>query len=442
MSEYFNTPAPAVLKARIPRFAALVALATLTGCADKGPTCSDESTVSVVKAMYQEAMGTILVAAPDAAAARTQIAAGTSVEVRSIRTVGKDEKIGLMSCEASLSVKVPADIATAIATPGHVLNVATQSLALTVNVDRLEGAIQYTSQMTDDGKEIRVKAKGVQEMGQLIALLGARGAFESKVPVVTPAATVAAASVAALAAPETKAVSAAAPAAEVPPPSFVAGTKLGSITITDDRQLLWLGKPLTPAMQANSKGVSMWDKFEIGDGLALLMKDAGDTACPTKFVFIKVTANSAARTEYFGTCSDRVEAIQHGNRIVVTMPGFRGPNESSTEQSKAAGEKHTFAYEGSVVTELAGASAASATVEPSFSCGGKLTSAEKLICETPSLAQADAQLAKRYNAAQTRVADVVALKQEQRSWRQTRDSCADVACMEASYAKRLAELQR
>ena len=62
--------------------------------------------------IYQEAMGTILVATPDATTARAQIAAGTSVEVRSIRTVGKDDKVGLMTCEGSISVKVPAGVAT------------------------------------------------------------------------------------------------------------------------------------------------------------------------------------------------------------------------------------------------------------------------------------------------------------------------------------------
>ena len=323
MSEYRNTSAPAVLDAGSTGLVLLLAVVGLIGCADKVSTCSDESTVSIVKTLYQEAMGTILVAAPDATTARAQIAAGTSVEVRSIRTVGKDDKVGLMTCEGSISVKVPAELATAIATPGHLLNVATQSLELKVNGDRLERAVQYTSQMTDDGKEVRVQARGTQEMGQLIAMLGAKGFFEPKVPVAPMVATVAAATAPTV--PETKSVSESTP---------------------------------------------------------------------------------------------------------------------TSENSRATEEKHTAAIASGGAAEVAGVGAAGAEVVPSFPCAGNLSITEKMICDTPSLARADAQLAKQYRLAQTKVSDVAALKQEQRGWMQVRNACADVACMENAYAKRLADLPR
>lgn len=79
---------------------------------------------------------------------------------------------------------------------------------------------------------------------------------------------------------------------------------------------------------------------------------------------------------------------------------------------------------------------------PSFSCTGKLSTAEQMICDTPALAQADAQLARAYSAALAASADQAALKQQQRDWRKGRDACGDAACMSDAYAKRIAELAK
>ena len=80
------------------------------------------------------------------------------------------------------------------------------------------------------------------------------------------------------------------------------------------------------------------------------------------------------------------------------------------------------------------------TTAPSFNCTGKLSPTEQLICDTPTLAQADAALALSYSKAIAGVADPSVVKQQQREWRKTRDTCTDVDCVQASYARRAQEL--
>lgn len=79
---------------------------------------------------------------------------------------------------------------------------------------------------------------------------------------------------------------------------------------------------------------------------------------------------------------------------------------------------------------------------PSFSCAGKLSRVEKLICDAPALSHADATMALAYAKALSAVADLSGVKQKQRDWRKTRDACADVECVQASYATRTEELSR
>ena len=65
-----------------------------------------------------------------------------------------------------------------------------------------------------------------------------------------------------------------------------------------------------------------------------------------------------------------------------------------------------------------------------------------MICDTPALSKADAAMAISYSKALTASADAPTVKQQQRDWRKTRDSCLDANCLEASYAKRIEELSR
>ncbi|HEY1752245.1 MAG TPA: lysozyme inhibitor LprI family protein [Caulobacteraceae bacterium] len=83
-----------------------------------------------------------------------------------------------------------------------------------------------------------------------------------------------------------------------------------------------------------------------------------------------------------------------------------------------------------------------AATPPSFDCTGADTAVLELICNTPSLSQADHDMSVAYADAASRSSDTDALSDEQRAWFAKRDaSAADVAALSALYAERIAELE-
>jgi hypothetical protein len=86
------------------------------------------------------------------------------------------------------------------------------------------------------------------------------------------------------------------------------------------------------------------------------------------------------------------------------------------------------------------ATTASGKTSPSFSCEAKLSSTEQMICETATLSEADALMARLYAATVGKAGDAAAVRQQQRDWRKLRDMCRDVACLQAAYGKRNEEL--
>lgn len=93
-----------------------------------------------------------------------------------------------------------------------------------------------------------------------------------------------------------------------------------------------------------------------------------------------------------------------------------------------------------------------APAQPSFDCAKASTSAEKLVCADPALAQLDQRLAERYQSALSVISALDAgsdnardtLKTAQRGWIKGRDDCwkaDDVrSCVEASYLTREGDL--
>ncbi len=77
----------------------------------------------------------------------------------------------------------------------------------------------------------------------------------------------------------------------------------------------------------------------------------------------------------------------------------------------------------------------------SFDCAKAATVVEKTICGDAGLSRLDEALGESYAEALAQAADPAALKSEQRAWlRETRDACADVACLKAVYEVRIAVL--
>jgi len=80
---------------------------------------------------------------------------------------------------------------------------------------------------------------------------------------------------------------------------------------------------------------------------------------------------------------------------------------------------------------------------PSFDCNKASNSAEKLICSSKVLADADVKLSTVYKEALASTIDKQALKNEQVLWlRSHRDVCKDVVCMEEVYQNRISQLSK
>ena len=428
---------------------ALSGVALLQACGTKTPACGDEQTVGILKSTYKDTINALFAAHEGGPATAARLLALTPLEVKTVQTVAKDAAVGMLTCEADLSVTVPEVIAKyagsgAVSAAGPAVVAQTRNAKVTGNA--ITQPIRYTVQETDDRKQVVVKSEGVDAVAKLVGNLAFLALMEhaldlsggtpaAALPASMPAATVAGAS-----APPPAAASGPPAAVEETGPTTV--TRYGPITVNKDPELLFHGKPLTPPLGGNNS-LDVHQKFEIGADDVLLIQNTGGTACPAQFHFVRVTASGAQATPAFGTCTDLVEVARDGDAVRVTMSGYMGSTQSNAEQEAAAKEAHIYVYRaGSVNEEASAKNARAATMVPSFACSGKLSVSEKLICATPALAQADFELARAYSAALTRAPDAAALKQQQRSWRDSRDACGDVACVEVAYTKRLAELAR
>jgi hypothetical protein len=92
-------------------------------------------------------------------------------------------------------------------------------------------------------------------------------------------------------------------------------------------------------------------KFRMGATDVVLVQETGGTACPALYYFVSVSASGAKATPAFGTCDELTKVTRKGNRILVSMPGYRGPFEPAAARAKAAREKHVFTFRAGKVTE-------------------------------------------------------------------------------------------
>ncbi len=82
-------------------------------------------------------------------------------------------------------------------------------------------------------------------------------------------------------------------------------------------------------------------------------------------------------------------------------------------------------------------------ISPSFDCAKASSTAERMICSSNELAQADVQLAQVYKAALGNTADKAALKKEQAAWlKNQRNICTDANSMLKVYQERISQLGR
>jgi hypothetical protein len=93
------------------------------------------------------------------------------------------------------------------------------------------------------------------------------------------------------------------------------------------------------------------EKFRMGAADVVLVEETGGSGCPALYYFVRVGASGARATHVFGTCSEYTKITRKGDRILVTMPGFRGPFEPASDRKKAARETHVFTFRNGVITE-------------------------------------------------------------------------------------------
>jgi hypothetical protein len=126
-------------------------------------------------------------------------------------------------------------------------------------------------------------------------------------------------------------------------------TRFGSVTVDQDRSLLFRGRKLTPSVDGNNS-LGLNNPIQIGDTDVVLVVDNGGTACPAMYYFVTVSKTGAQATKPFGTCSDLASVKQIGNSIRVIMPGYRGPHEPESAQLRASRQQHVFTFRAGVVT--------------------------------------------------------------------------------------------
>lgn len=76
----------------------------------------------------------------------------------------------------------------------------------------------------------------------------------------------------------------------------------------------------------------------------------------------------------------------------------------------------------------------------SFDCAKAGTKVEHIICDTQEISKLDDELSAAYKAAQQDKTNVEKLKQAQKQWMKERNGCADAACVQSAYRKRVEQL--
>ncbi len=131
-----------------------ISVVVLFGCGKSQPACGDQSTIDLVKKTCQDGLQQDIASiGRDKAAADTILNAFQFV-VSSVRTAGRDDKVGKLTCEAVLEVKLPEVLIKASDTPFFKNGIANASKgSARVNGSVIQSDIQYTSQLSDDKKQ-------------------------------------------------------------------------------------------------------------------------------------------------------------------------------------------------------------------------------------------------------------------------------------------------
>lgn len=161
---------------------AILLIATITvGCTKSAPTCIDDSVIALVKQAVDKKLAKEVAGDNKNTDLLERLKQRIQIAVTTIRTSNKDDKIGKVSCDASLeiSIKNPEQL---VGSPAFKSLQKNQRIPaeVTTSGPAWKSEIHYTAQHTEDSKDLLVELTGHTPMVQLLAGLTRSGAIDPK----------------------------------------------------------------------------------------------------------------------------------------------------------------------------------------------------------------------------------------------------------------------
>lgn len=163
---------------------AIVLFATIVvGCGKTQPTCIDDPTITLVKQAVEESLQKDVSDASKDTALLDRLQRRIQIAVTTIRTSNKDEKIGKVTCDASLEITLK-NADQIVGDP--VFKALQKTNRIPVSIDASGPAwktdIQYTAQNTEDTKNLLIELRGHTAMVRLLSTLVQAGVMDPKLP--------------------------------------------------------------------------------------------------------------------------------------------------------------------------------------------------------------------------------------------------------------------
>lgn len=177
--------APLVAKLRVLKsLSAIVLCATVVvACGKTQPSCIDASTTTLVKQIVEESLQKDILGANHSTMLFDRLKKRIQVAVTTIRTSNKDEKIGKVTCDASLEITVAnADEIAGDPVFKSLRNTEHRFASIETRGPVWKTDIQYTAQNTEDTKNLLVELSGHRPMVHLLSTLSQAGVMEPKLP--------------------------------------------------------------------------------------------------------------------------------------------------------------------------------------------------------------------------------------------------------------------
>lgn len=163
--------------------ALVVVAAICAGCSKTQPNCIDPSTIELVKQGVEETLEKALSGSGGNTELLDRLKKRMQIAVTTIRTSSKDEKIGKVTCEASLEITL-ANADQIVGDP--IFKSLQDNKRLPELVDTSGPAwkttIQYTAQHTEDTKDLLVELSGHAPMMEALSTVAQSGVMDPKQP--------------------------------------------------------------------------------------------------------------------------------------------------------------------------------------------------------------------------------------------------------------------